>query len=312
MTKNRNTRRDEIISSFLKALPLPAYFLSNDKQFFCNNEFALLIGEKESAELNRDMAFPKSLLLKLKRMEEELISQTDDSRIELRVHIKHRPSNPFMLREKYIRFDAINCSGFIGLMENIFDQVAIENHFSESEKHLKKLISTKDKFFSILAHDLKNPFSVLLGLTNLMMNSYDSLTKEELLESLTKLNHSSKHVYELFDNLLEWSRLQRGIMEYYPTEFNLRAAAQSGFFALSLNLSEKGLTYENNIDEEIEVFADEHMIETVFRNLIGNSIKFTKRGGHISVYTKKATKKEIIVAVEDTGIGMDKETLGNN
>ena len=150
----------------------------------------------------------------------------------------------------------------------------------ESEKRLTELNVTKDKFFSIIAHDLRSPFQGLLGLIDLLVSSSEEFTHEELMYSL---HRSAFNLYDLLENLLEWSMMQRGMIKFNPTNYNLYEMIDQNFEVLKQKSVQKDISLINEVDQSITVHADERMVNTVIRNLITNAIKFTPKGGKVTV-----------------------------
>lgn len=178
----------------------------------------------------------------------------------------------------------------------------------KSKQLLENAVSTKDKLFSIIAHDLKNPFVALLGYSDLLTNSGESLSAKEKEESAKYIYNSSRTVYSLLENLLDWAQLQMNRLEYNPTNLNLQTIVNEVFGIYSISASLKSISLESYIDNQLFVNADENMVKAIFRNVISNAIKFTHSGGNIKVYSKRETDK-INITIEDNGIGMDEETL---
>jgi PAS domain S-box-containing protein len=165
---------------------------------------------------------------------------------------------------------------------------------------------SKDKFFSIISHDLRSPFNALLGITEYMTQYYKDMSPDEVKDSVNNIYRSSKKLYSLILNLLEWSRLHTGRMEVEKTILNLNEVGKEVVNLLNENASAKKIDLINNINEDINVTADNYMIDTILRNLISNSIKFTKPGGHILLSAvQKGNLAE--VSVEDNGIGISEE-----
>lgn len=157
----------------------------------------------------------------------------------------------------------------------IIYMVAIDTDISEIKRvqnELSKTISAKNKLFSIIAHDLRNPFNSLLGLTEIIIEQYDTLTSEELLQFITDLNNASKRTYALLINLLDWSRSQRNKIELKPEMYNLKELIEESIDAFSDMLEKKSIQLEINVNSEYEVYVDKPTIETVFRNLISNAV----------------------------------------
>lgn len=173
---------------------------------------------------------------------------------------------------------------------------------------LKVMNATKDKFFSIIAHDLKNPFNGILGFSSLLLKSLNDDRKKESLEYANFINTSAKNAFTLLENLLEWSRSQTGGITYKPQSIDLNILLQK-----SINIC-KNLAEVKNIEinyfqpNSISVYADENMLNTVLRNLITNAIKYTQKGGMVSI-SAQTVNSMVEISVTDTGIGMSNETI---
>ncbi|MFA8341539.1 MAG: two-component regulator propeller domain-containing protein [Rhodothermaceae bacterium] len=195
------------------------------------------------------------------------------------------------------------------LMEqNAFDLVEINMKIEESEQKLKDLNAQKDKFFSIISHDLKSPFVALLGYTEILMEEFSSLTQKEIKEFISSINKASKNVYNLLENLLEWSRIQTGRIVYIPEYFNVHRAATSVIDLLEENAKRKNIKMQNKVENSGSVYADENMVNTIIRNLVSNAIKFTEENGEILIASQKINDN-LIMSVKDTGLGMTDDTI---
>lgn len=191
------------------------------------------------------------------------------------------------------------------LMEqNAFELVKLNMKLEESEIELAALNANKDKFFSIIAHDLKSPFTALIGFTEMMIDDFDTFSKEELKEYIQTLLKSSKSTLNLLQNLLNWSRLQTGKMEFTPEKFDLFNIAHQVKELLENNAQTKGIKLINRINKNSYVVADKNMISTVIRNLISNAIKFTNHDGKVTISAQEKEDK-LQVTISDTGIGME-------
>ena len=177
-------------------------------------------------------------------------------------------------------------------------------------EQLKQLNLTKDKFFSIIAHDLKSPFQSLLGLSELLTSPDAELTLEEKEDYIQTLFVLLKNQYELLQNLLEWGTMQIGKSEYIPERINLFEITEEKIELLSVNANKKYIKIINEIEKNVLVFSDKHMMGSVLQNFIANSIKFTHRDGSIKIYSE-TVNNFIAVTIEDNGVGMSKEALAN-
>jgi len=193
------------------------------------------------------------------------------------------------------------------LQGEIDERTIAEIKLRESEKMLKELNATKDKFFSIVAHDLKNPFNTLIGFSNLLLNTGLNLSEEKKTNYLELIYKASKRGYSLLENLLEWSRSQTGRLEIKPQEFVLKQSIKECMNLHYSSAEKKFVSLTEQIDDTTKVFADVNMFTTVMRNLISNAIKFTPENGKIDI-TAIEKETEVQINVSDTGLGVSKES----
>jgi signal transduction histidine kinase len=187
-----------------------------------------------------------------------------------------------------------------------------ERKLAEEEIKLKnELLQTinaeKDKFFSILAHDLRGPLSAFVAATQIITEEIQTMDMEEIKEITLSMKTSANNIFSLLENLLEWSRLRRGTMEFVPEKLNLNEKIEACIDVLSESARKKRIELTFSIPGEIEVFADNHMFDTVIRNLVSNAIKFTPPGGKINVTAGYNNDHSIEIKISDSGIGMTPE-----
>ncbi len=176
----------------------------------------------------------------------------------------------------------------------------------KQNNELIELNSTKDKFFSIIGHDLKGPLNSLTAFSHLLINHTASLTEEEIRTIAKDLDKSLKNLYELLDNLLGWARSQTGKIDYIPKKINVPDLIRENVQLLAKAAMNKKIRIEVLIDEEVEAFADANSVNTVIRNLLSNAIKFTNTDGIITIFVDQ-WKDHIELGISDTGVGMSKE-----
>ena len=183
-------------------------------------------------------------------------------------------------------------------------------HLEEANSELAALNSTKDKLFSIIAHDLRNPFNNILGFSEMLSKSLKELNEQEIVEFAGYINSSSQQVFNLLDNLLKWASSQTNKVQFNPEKLNLDAILKESLEPLqqASNLKEIELVIQKN--DGIYVYADMEMLKTVLRNLINNAIKYTPKKGKITISFEK-NDSFALVSVIDTGIGMDKSAIDN-
>lgn len=178
-----------------------------------------------------------------------------------------------------------------------------------SEENLRSVNAQKDRLFSIIAHDLKNPFNSLIGFSSFLLAEYDDISEEEKKQYIEYIEKSSKESFQLLENLLNWANTQTGLTKVNKSIFNIRETVER-----SISIHE-GMALNKNIQietikDDIEIYADKYMIETVIRNLISNAIKFTPEFGHVKISYKQAGDM-CEISVEDSGIGMTEETINS-
>ncbi len=196
------------------------------------------------------------------------------------------------------------------IIENsLFQKNQLIEELTQIKEKLENANSEKDKFFSIIAHDLKSPFSGFLNLTKMMADDVMDFTMRDLVDFTRSLQESADGLYKLLENLLEWSRIKRGVTSFDPEINNLNMLVQSNFYIIQQTANQKDIKLINNVNEELEIFADIPMINTVFRNLISNAVKFTPKKGSITIFAEK-TVGELCITIQDTGIGMSEDILG--
>jgi signal transduction histidine kinase len=177
----------------------------------------------------------------------------------------------------------------------------------ENNAELSVLNATKDQFFSIIAHDLKNPFNAILGFSDLLTNQYDRLSTQKIKQLIDVINSSSKRVYKLLENLLQWARSQTGDIKFDPEELIINELIENNISLLENSITEKHLEIKKEMKGEIKAYADKNMLDAVIRNLIINAVKFTKSGS-ISIAMSQ-DNENTLVSVSDTGIGIEPEKI---
>lgn len=187
---------------------------------------------------------------------------------------------------------------------------AYNKELNEAEKKLIEMNNSKDKFFSIIAHDLKNPFQGFMRLTEVMLVDFDEMSRDELKNYLQEIHLSAEKLYKLLENLLTWSRVQIGKIPYEPEEIKLSDIIESAVLLYKDNVNSKKINIHNSIKNDQKVFADKNMIDAVIRNLLSNAIKFTNFEGNIKIYIENGENSDMLqLVIEDDGIGMSSEEL---
>jgi signal transduction histidine kinase len=178
----------------------------------------------------------------------------------------------------------------------------------EKEKQVKNLLDDKNQFFSIIAHDLRGPFNGIIGLSELLLEKGNKLDNEETNEFIELIHQSSKNTFSLLDNLLTWAQSQTGNLAFHPKKIEISALSNKTMHLLANIAKSKNISIQSNIEENQYVTADSNMLETIFRNLISNAIKFTPNNGEVVLsMTKK--NDQMVFSVADNGIGIAAEKV---
>ncbi len=191
----------------------------------------------------------------------------------------------------------------LAIVRNITERKSSDAKILEINKQLTDLNATKDKFFSIIAHDLKSPFNAIMGFSELLTDQIEVKDYEGIDEYAKIIGQSSQRAMDLLASLLDWSRLQTGRMEFNPENFELVDLIIENKVLLDDIATQKAITIKKTLPHNLAVFADKPMISTVLRNLISNAIKFTRQGGEIVISAEKR-ENEILVSVNDNGVGI--------
>jgi len=200
--------------------------------------------------------------------------------------------------------------GIIGFAIDITERKAADDKIQKMNEELKESNFTKDKFFSIIAHDLKSPFQGLIGYSKILLEEYETLSKDERAESIKSIYELSKNTFELLDNLLVWSRIQTGKMTFDPDVFNLYQELSPTINLLIHTARKKNINIDYLVDKKTIVVADKNMLSTVIRNLISNAIKYTNPEGRIIVSSERMDKY-LELSVADNGVGINDKVLNN-
>jgi PAS domain S-box-containing protein len=198
-----------------------------------------------------------------------------------------------------------------GTIRDITERKRAEAEIKLKNEQLVKLIAEKDKFFSIIAHDLRSPFYSFLGLTQMMTEDLPHLTMDQIREIAGTMRNSAANLFRLLENLLHWSLMQQGLIPFNPEILQLHAILEESLEMNMESANEKGIRISYDIPADIEVYADTIMFQTIMRNLVSNAVKFTRNGGKIILSARASKHDGIKIAVKDSGIGMNRIIINN-
>ena len=199
----------------------------------------------------------------------------------------------------------------LAISRDITGRKQAEKQLNLKNQELIKLNAEKDKFFSIIAHDLRSPFIAFWGLSQIMAEDLDGLTMEEIQKYAVSMRDSATNLFGLLENLLEWSQLQRGLITFNPKSFLMIQKIEEIMQLVFETANKKGIKISYEIAGDLTVKADEYMFKSIIRNLVFNAVKFTNRGGRITIAAKSLSGDSVEISISDTGIGMSRVMVDN-
>lgn len=253
------------------------------------------------AEMEKDLTFEKVEARKM-----ELLSQ-GFARFE--TILKHRNGQEIFVEIKVIIFNYDGQPALMNIVRDITDRKKIELWINNQNEELLKINAEKDKFFSIIAHDLRSPFNGFLGLTQIIAEELPGMTITEIQEIAVRIRNSATNLYRLIENLLAWSSLQRGLSRFEPVSMPLLSKINESMIQISEFARAKEIEISYDIPEDLVVFADTDMFGGIIRNLAINAVKFTHKGGKVIVTARQDKDNSVEISFRDTGIGMSMQTI---
>jgi len=252
-----------------------------------------------------DLIHPEWRQVMNEYLEKEVIGQHKKFDKEYKIVRRSDGSERWLHGQGELVFDANNniCNLF-GTIMDITARKLAEEEIKLKNELLQAINAEKDKFFSIIAHDLRGPMSAFVEVTKILADDIQAMTLEEIKEIITSMRDDSANIYSLLENLLEWSRLKRGVMEFNPVRIQLSSVIQGSINIISASANAKSIEIISDVADSLFINADKHMIETVIRNLISNAVKFTRTGGKVILSATELAGSPIEISIADSGIGM--------
>ena len=234
-------------------------------------------------------------------------------------------ANLFMIYRRFLSFIALHCDAenfilvsetagliisitmFLGIsmIRKYFVSILeVKDRIYTNHQELEKINKSKDRLFSIISHDLKNPFNTILNFSHLLLRNYKQPIPEKAYDFIKRIHKQARRGYTLLDNLLQWSRFQTGTIDLEQKKLNLNLLVEQNILYLEENANAKHISIINELDKHLIILADENMISTVIRNLLSNAIKFTPMYGKVTI-SKEVRKNDVVLNIADTGVGMN-------
>ncbi len=218
---------------------------------------------------------------------------------------------PVFLSTSIIHNDKGEQIALIGVANDISSRKQSEAEIKLKNEELLKLNAEKDKYFSIIAHDLRSPFNSFLGLTQIMAEELEDLTMDEIQKFAVSMRNSATNLFRLLENLLEWSRIQQGLIPFRPNKVLLLPIMNESIEMVVEFAKNKNIDIVYEIPHQLEVFADTNILQTILRNLVLNAVKFTNKNGDILISAKATNENSCVISIRDNGIGMDQKRIDN-
>jgi PAS domain S-box-containing protein len=256
----------------------------NLKEFLSEDEYIAIIGQTQIRKKGLSSNYDFEL------------TQTDGKKQKINITAVPQFDN----KENFI--------GTYGIFRDITEIKQKELIIQQQNDELQKLNTNKDRFLSILAHDLKSPFSSILGFLQLLINNISKYDTDKIKTQLNFINISAQNTYNLLEELLLWTNSQSGNLSYQPKKLNLNKICKEIIIKMKPNIEAKSIKINHFSFEELNVFADVDMLKTVIRNLVSNAIKFTHHSGEIGIYAEQ-NHKEVIISISDNGVGIEPDKI---
>jgi len=230
---------------------------------------------------------------------------------KIRFDFKHRLANGTIRDvEVFSGFVTNDSRSFLySIIHDVTDKKQAETKLLQNAKELHELNLTKDKLFSVIAHDLRNPVGLMLSLIDMYVEERDGYNETEKTKIILAMQKTAANTFELLENLLDWSRLQREKIKPVLRMVNINDQLEIGLSRFESAAEKKQISIFSKVHQNIEANIDQNIFDTVFRNLMSNAIKFSNRGGKVEVDVSFNPKNELILRVKDNGIGMNEQTI---
>ena len=299
-------------STLIKHLPQRIFVKDPESRYIlCNDIYSrdLGIDPKDIVGKNDFDFFQKELAEKYRGDDQKVVSEGIQKEDEEKYSIANQQRWTHVIKVPY-RDSNDRIIGVLGIFEDITERKLRQEEIILKNDLLQTMNAEKDKFFSIIAHDLRSPLSAFVSTTQMLSEEIQSMNIEEIKKVAMNLSASATNIYSLLENLLEWSMLRRDGLDFVPEKLNLARKVKQCIDILSESARKKEIRIGISIPEDIDIFADKHMFDTILRNLVSNAIKFSPSDARVIISALSNEKDVIEVKVEDTGIGMSSEMLG--
>ncbi len=302
----------KFLNTLINSIPNPVYYVNTHGIFLgCNRAFSEFSGTESENLFGRsvfDLA-PLEIAQRERESDLKLINVHGSVCYEAQYPSNGKLVDVLISKSIFYNNDG-SVAGILSVLIDISERVKAENALKLSEQKLIEVNISKDKFFSIISHNLKNPFTALLGFSEMLIEDFHELTDEDKLSFLTEIKNSSRFAFSLLENLLQWSRLELGKLKCSPEYIQLKPIAEEIIEDFKTKIVDKKITLDTDIPGSVIVRADLNMMKSIIMNLISNAVKFVGESGIIKIAAKRDAD-HIIFEVLDNGPGLSQKTLDN-
>ncbi len=269
----------------------------------CNDAFASFLGIPKEKIINSSVfdLSPKELATIYDKADKDLMKSKHNQIYESQVQYADKTLHDVIFNKALIFSEDNEIVGIVGIISDITNLRKVERKLEESN-------ATKDKFYSIIAHELKNPFHSIMGFSDLIIDNNKKNNHKKVYYFAKLINETAHQAYALLENLLNWSRSETGMIEFRPTEFNLESLFVDILDITSGNSLAKNIKVSYEINGNVQIFADKNMLSTVLQNLVANAIKFTRESGIVRIIATQISN-DVQISVVDNGIGIKNENI---
>lgn len=285
------------------------------RPIFCTSSIQKVTGYTQTDFLTDSKLFLKAIhpsdFVQIKPKLINLLKSRIQLSGEFEFRIINKQGNIVWVRAKInlVRSGTGRIQKVFGLVSDVTFRKRAEEELKKSTQNLIKLNETKDRFISIISHDLRTPFSSILGFTDLLAND-EELTEDERKQYIRYIQESSRSMLALVNSLLDWTRLQTGRIKFEPQKIDISKIISESLNALSGAAIQKGIEITSRLTQPVYLFVDKNLILQVFNNLISNAIKFTNKDGSILIsFETIASSRFFKFSVKDSGVGIKEEDL---
>ena len=307
LTESRQSR-DDLLTLFIKHSPIYAYIKevtpSESRVMIASENYIDMIGVTGSEMVNKTMEelFPPEFAAKITADDWMVVSDGRELKLDEELNGRSYTTIKYPIYHQGKNLLA-------GYTIDLTELKQAQRYVIIKNEELLKLVAEKDKFFSVIAHDLRSPFTALLGFTQMLVEDLAELGQADVHRIALILRNTANSLYSLLENLLEWSRIQRGITSFEPTGFELQPKIYESLESVMESANKKGIEIGFQVPAGQFVFADPNMVSSTIRNLVSNAVKYTAKGGKILVSSRPVSGNFIEISIRDNGIGMNQLIL---